>query len=54
MISDKKNIKKEKKKIGWDDLSTKEKIKIIKKAARKSSEDQLELVKRYEKIYGKD
>ena len=46
----KKNKKKSK---NFFDLSKKERFKIIKEAAREANEEQLELIKRYDKIYGK-
>jgi len=54
MIFLKKNIKEEKRKIGFDDLPADKKRKIIRHAVRKSNEDQLNLVRKYEKIYGRD
>lgn len=50
----KKNVKNKEEIISFDDLPSKEKARIIRGAVRKSNEDQLELIKRYEKIYGKD
>jgi hypothetical protein len=39
------------KKISFSDLSSSDKKKIIMKAVRKSNEEQLDLVKRYENAY---
>jgi putative heme iron utilization protein len=50
----KKNTKNKEDVISFDDLSSKKKAKIIREAVRKSNEDQLELIKKYERIYGKD
>lgn len=54
MVFFKKNTKVVKKGIGFDDLSSGEKKKIIKYAIKKSNEEQMELIKKYEKIYGKE